>query len=268
MKKQVKKVPMTAKARTDTQPDAPPADNHVTGRERRCIVTRARADETELIRFVAAPDGAVVPDFDRRLPGRGAWVACDRKSVELATSRGHFSRALKSPVNASPDLPDLVERILTQRLLNSLGLARRGGGLVAGFEKVRASLGKGVVRVLVEAADGAADGRTRILARAAAGDIPRPWLIGCFSAEELSLALGLENVIHAAVLDGRHSAPVEAAARRLAGFRPLAPAAWAADGPAGEHDGGVWYAAGKDTGGQDAAPDSGAARRSTRRHPS
>ncbi|MDR6188094.1 putative RNA-binding protein YlxR (DUF448 family) [Agrobacterium pusense] len=41
---------------------------------RMCIVTRQSGSPDELIRFVAGPDGDVVPDLKRQLPGRGCWV--------------------------------------------------------------------------------------------------------------------------------------------------------------------------------------------------
>ena len=49
-------------------------DAEPTGSQRRCIVTRAERSPNDLIRFVVDPQGAVVPDVARKLPGRGVWV--------------------------------------------------------------------------------------------------------------------------------------------------------------------------------------------------
>src|SRR5690349_540378 len=89
-------------------------------RERRDIVTGEVRDEAELIRFVAGPDGAVVPDLARKLPGRGIWVAADRTSVETAAKKGLFSRSAKAKLQAAPDLADQVEILLKRRLLSAL----------------------------------------------------------------------------------------------------------------------------------------------------
>ena len=43
-------------------------------RERRDIVSGEVMPEHRLIRFVAAPDGTIVPDVAAKLPGRGLWV--------------------------------------------------------------------------------------------------------------------------------------------------------------------------------------------------
>ncbi len=39
--------------------------------DRTCIVTRESGYADDMIRFVAGPDGAVVPDLKHELPGRG-----------------------------------------------------------------------------------------------------------------------------------------------------------------------------------------------------
>jgi predicted RNA-binding protein YlxR (DUF448 family) len=194
-------------------------------RERTCIVTRQTLPEEKLIRFVAGPEGVVVPDLARKLPGRGLWVEAQRGSVEQAVRKGAFARAAKAPLKASPDLADLVENLLKARLLQSLGLARRAGELTWGFEKVAAAIAAGRVAWMVEAADGAHDGRRKLLQTAARQPEP-PRLIGVFSNAELSLALGLENVIHLAFLAGRGAERWTLDVERLSGFRPLLPESW------------------------------------------
>ncbi|MBS0412541.1 MAG: RNA-binding protein [Proteobacteria bacterium] len=194
-------------------------------RERRDIVTGEVMDEDRLIRFVAGPDGTVVPDLARKLPGRGLWVAADRASVETAARKGLFSRAAKARLAAAPNLADQVADLLQRRLLAGLGLARKSGDLVMGFEKVAAALRGGKVAVLVEALDGAADGRGKMLGVAARAQ-PPPIVIGLFTTGELGLALGGENVVHSACLAGRTSDRWTFDARRLSGFRPLLPESW------------------------------------------
>ena len=92
-------------------------------RERRDVVSGQVMPEAALIRFVAGPDGSVVPDLARKLPGRGMWVAADRESVAAAVKKNAVARSAKAQLKAAPDLPDQVERLLRQRLLASLGLA-------------------------------------------------------------------------------------------------------------------------------------------------
>ena len=198
-------------------------------RERRDLVTRQVMDESALIRFVVAPDGQVVPDLARRLPGRGMWVAADRASV-TAAAKGLFSRAAKAQVQAPADLADQVERLLVRRCLEQLGLARREGVLISGFEKSAAAIRGGKAGWLIEASDGARDGRQRLTALLR--HAPRPvGLCGAFDAEELSLALGLENAIHSVLLAGGRADRWALEVNRLAGFRPLHPREWDRAGP-------------------------------------
>ena len=186
--------------------------------------------EAALVRFVAGPGGLVVPDLARKLPGRGLWVAADRASVDTAVKKGAFSRAAKAKLAASADLADQVETLLRRRLLDGLGLAKRAGELISGFEKVASTLNAGKAAWLIEASDGAADGRRKILNVARKSPKP-PQLCGLFDAEELGLALGAENVIHTAFLAGRGAGRWTEDVRKLAGFSPLLPESWREEKP-------------------------------------
>lgn len=194
-------------------------------RERRDIVSGEVMAEEKLVRFVAGPDGVVFPDVGRKLPGRGMWVAADRASIEAAVKKNAFSRSAKTKLNAPADLADTVEKLLTKRVLDALGLARRSGDLISGFEKVMAAIRGGKAAWLIEASDGAADGRSKIL-NLARHMTPQPRVIGVFDSAELGLALGAENVIHTAFLGGRSVKSWTQDVERLAGFRPLLPEDW------------------------------------------
>ncbi|MGH6888385.1 MAG: RNA-binding protein [Rhizomicrobium sp.] len=192
--------------------NAPPA------RERRCIVTGEVLSDGELVRFVIGPDGALVPDVAAKLPGRGFWVSARRPLLERAVAKGHFSRAAKAPVAVAPDLCARVESLLVARLSGELGLARRAGQLICGFDSVVRALERGPLpAVLIEASDGAADGRRKLLAKVRGAPLP---VIDGMTGVELSLALGRENVIHAALKSGRFAERITADAGRLRGFRP------------------------------------------------
>jgi len=197
-------------------------------RQRRDLVSGEVMPEGRLIRFVAGPDGAVTPDLARKLPGRGLWVVADRPSVETAARKGLFARAAKARLVATADLADQVQFLLLRRLLSGLGLARKAGDLTSGFEKVLSSVAAGKAAFIVEATDGAADGRRKILGAARKCAEP-PRLVGLFSSDELGLALGGENVIHTAFLAGRGADRWASDVERLSGFHPLFPESWRED---------------------------------------
>jgi len=200
----------------------PPRTHAAAARERRDIVSGEVMDEARLVRFVAGPDGRVVPDLARKLPGRGLWVAASRPAVETAARKGLFARAAKAKLVAAPDLADQVERLIALRLLAALGLARKAGDLTFGYEKVMAALGAGKVAWLIEASDGADDGRRKLLAASRRAP-SRPRILTTFSSSELGLALGAPNVIHTGFLAGRGAERWTVDVERLAGFRPLFP---------------------------------------------
>jgi predicted RNA-binding protein YlxR (DUF448 family)/ribosomal protein L30E len=181
---------------------------------RRCIVTGALRPRVELLRFVVAPDGSIVPDLAGRLPGRGLWLTARRDIVGAAVTKRLFARAARRPVIVDDGLADRVERLLAKRCLDHIGLARRAGRAVTGFAKVQAALEAGKPAVLVAAADGAADGRGKL--QALAPGLP---LVERLTSAELGAAFGREHVVHAALLPGRLADAFLAETARLGGFR-------------------------------------------------
>ncbi len=211
--------------------------------ERRCIATMERRPQAQMIRFVRSPGGEAVPDLAARLPGRGAWVLATREAVELAVKRQAFSRAFRAPTSVAPDIAARIEPMLAKRVLDGLGMAKRAGDLLAGFDSVRDAIRAGQAAVLIEASDGAEDGRSKVLGLAKAvyadggresgprsgktgPELAWPVLAGCFSADELGMALGRERVIHACLKQGRLTQAWVGELVRLSGFRPLAPRDW------------------------------------------
>lgn len=180
---------------------------------RRCIVTREVLSKENLIRFVVGPDDSIVPDLQGKLPGRGLWVKADRATLEAATSRNMFAKAAGRPIAVSRDLVDRVAEALRRRCLDLIGLARRAGQAVAGFERVRAELLRQNAGVLLAAVDGSEDGRRKL--KGQASGVP---IIALFISAELSGALGRENVVHAAVMSGRLAELLVCECGRLAGL--------------------------------------------------
>lgn len=193
--------------------------------DRMCIVTRERLQAEELIRFVAGPDGTVVPDLKRNLPGRGCWVKADRQTVDLAVKRKLYGKALKQEVRAPDDLGAMVDRLMAQSLLGSLGLTRKAGKVVLGAEKVEAAVRKSEAAFVLHASEAAADGIRKIGQARHALRLSRglePPAFTLFGEAEMSLAFGATNVIHAAVLAGDGSRSSLQKAQALLTYRGLA----------------------------------------------
>jgi predicted RNA-binding protein YlxR (DUF448 family) len=179
---------------------------------RRCIVTRQALEKPALIRFVIDPDGRVTPDLKERLPGRGLWVTANRAVLDQAVTKNAFAKAARQQVKIDRDLADRVVALARREVAELLGLARKSGQLVAGFEKVEAALRAGKVRVLVAASDGAADGRVKLARIAGSGvEICAP-----LTAAELAQALGREHAVHAAIKAGGLAEKTIIASRRFA----------------------------------------------------
>jgi len=214
-------------ARADTlDTDRGPAEGR-RGVERLCALTREVKPVAELTRFVVAPDGAIVPEVRRKLPGRGVWIAARRAAIDEAVKRNVFARSLKREVRAAADLSATVERQLEAAALDALSMAHKAGRVAIGFGRAEAALAGDPVAAVLNASDGAPDGTRKLMAAVArrqtgenAGEIP---IVSAFTSAQLDLALGRSNVVHAALLAGPASNGFLERYRSLERFRMIEP---------------------------------------------
>lgn len=156
------------------------------------------------MRFVLDPDGRVVPDIKRKLPGRGVWITATHEAVARSVRQKVFARAFRRAVAVDPELADAVADLLRRAALQDLALANKAGCVVAGFTKVDKAQRSAKPVVLVHASDASRDGSRkldRIGPARREDDEDGAGPVTCFASAELSSALGKENVIHAAVAD-------------------------------------------------------------------
>ena len=198
-------------------------------------------ERARLLRFVVGPDGVLVPDVEARLPGRGLWLTSGRDIVDRAVAKRLFARAARRPVSVPVDLADRVEALVARRCGDALGLARRAGSAVAGFDRVSDAVRRGRAAMLLFACDGAEGGRQKL--GALGRNLPSAAVL---TSAELGAAFGRERIVHAAVRGGPMCERLRVDLARLAGFRAapapghgtvLAPARPALEGGGSEaHD--------------------------------
>jgi len=177
------------------------------GTMRMCAVSREVRPIDELIRFVVAPSGEVIADLKRKLPGRGLWVSASHKAVAEAARRNQFGKGFKRDVRVAPTLATDTENLLVRGVIEALAMAAKAGQVVAGFAKAEGALQAHQAVALIHAADGAADGIRKLGAvvrqnSGKAAESPEFPVVDVLTTEQLDLALGRSNVIHAALLAG------------------------------------------------------------------
>lgn len=192
--------------------------------ERMCIVTRETLPAETMIRFVAGPDGSVVPDIKRSLPGRGCSVKADRELVEKAVKKNIFARALKKDVKPAADLAQQVDRLLVMQLTGMMNMARKAGQFVSGTMKVDNAVRSGAALAVFHATDAAADGVRKIAqarkAWAMMMDEPEePPAFRLMSYEEMQELMGDNAFIHAVALAGQAGEGVVKRAKLLETYR-------------------------------------------------
>jgi predicted RNA-binding protein YlxR (DUF448 family) len=179
--------------------------------ERQCALTREVKPIADLIRFAVSPDGGLVPDTDGKAEGRGVWITLGEKQVAEAVRKKAFDKSLKEKVALPDDLPALTRKRLTERYISALQMARKAGQLLTGTSKVKDALEKGEVIALISATDAAEDGRNKLrqslrgyekAATEAGLNVAAVPHLELLDSTQLGLALGIENVIHAALVNG------------------------------------------------------------------
>lgn len=170
-----------------------------------CHITGMDDEAANMLRFVRAPDGKLTPDLAGKLSGEAVWTGNQRALVE--------ELAVREATVA--DLAVRIEMLMRRQIASLLGLARKAGQLINGFAKVEAGLKAGTVKMLITASDAAADGRKKLGHKAEVQNIP---ILSVLSADELTMALGRENVIHAGLTDAGWASKLGLESRRLAAY--------------------------------------------------
>ena len=166
-----------------------------------------------MIRFVVGPEGQIVPDLQAKLPGRGIWLSARRDVLETARARNAFARAARAPVRVPAGLTEMVEQGLRRRVAELLGLARRAGQAVCGFQRAREWLVGGRAGLVVQASDGSREERARFLS--GVRDVP---VAAPLPAQNLGSVFGRDQVVHVVVAHGRLAEALKIETDRLAGI--------------------------------------------------
>lgn len=161
---------------------------------RKCIVEGTVKPGNELLRFVEL-DNTLLPDFNKKLPGKGMYITCNRLTLEKALNKKVFHRVSRHNLKIDENFIETVEKLLKQKALESLNLARKGGALITGFDKLKEAVQKKKVDFIIEAWNAGSVGKEKVAFLAKSIEI-----FNLFSIEELDMALNKENTVNVAVL--------------------------------------------------------------------
>lgn len=180
---------------------------------RKCIVTGQILAKEQLLRFTLLPDNNIIPDFKKKLPGKGVYVANSRTTLEKAIKNSLFAKALKTHAKSDINLLSQVELLLRKQALDFISLARKAGVMVCGMDKVKEALKKNNVAFLLEATDAGSDGHNKILSAAKGIEI-----FNLFTTEELDKELAKDNTVHMAFIKSSMAQATRESFVRLSSF--------------------------------------------------
>ncbi len=180
---------------------------------RKCVVSGEIKSKEQLLRFTVLSDGRVVPDFRKKLPGKGVYVTVAKSALEKAVAANLFAKALKIKTKVNEELVEQTESLLRKQALDAVSLARKAGVLVCGMDKVVDALKRGKAAFLIEAKNAGDDGHQKILALAKELEV-----FSLFETEELDKELARDNTVHLALLKSRMANAVRETIVRLTSF--------------------------------------------------
>ncbi len=162
---------------------------------RKCIASGEIKETDALLRFVKTPDSRLVPDFNKKLEGRGLYVSNSKTLLKKALEKNLFIKSIHLFLKIPENFEQEVEHLLYQKGLDWLNLARKAGALVTGFEKVKANIVKHKVAFVVEATNAAEDSSQKLEALHQNLE-----MLKIYNTDDLDKALNKENTVFVAVL--------------------------------------------------------------------
>ena len=125
------------------------------GPQRTCIACRQTKDKNQLVRYVVAPDGALLVDYRQRLPGRGAYTCVGVQCLYDAVKRNSFQRCFKGQCSTvdAPILEQQLKMAVKQKITNLIGMSRKSGQVTSGSNAIIEALKKGSSFLLIVLAE-------------------------------------------------------------------------------------------------------------------
>lgn len=161
---------------------------------RKCIITGQVTNKENLLRFVVLEDGRFLPDFNKKLGGRGVYLSNSKTILENLIAKNGLNKILHKKVVIETNLITIVEEILAKKGLDALNLARKAGNLILGFEKVKDIVNKGKAAFVIEASDAGEDGKQKIATIAKNLET-----FSLYDVATLDKALGRDNTVYLVV---------------------------------------------------------------------
>lgn len=180
---------------------------------RKCIVTGTTMDKNLMLRFAAVDNFGIVPDFKKKLGGKGIYVVNAKSALTKAVNNNLFTKALKKKVNVDTALLTTTEKLLHDQALHCISLARKAGCVIWGLDKALEAIKRGQVAFVLEASDAGNDGHKKMSSHAKDMEI-----YSLFTSEELDKELNKENTAHMVFLKSNVSEMVRDAFIRLTSY--------------------------------------------------
>lgn len=181
--------------------------------QRKCIVTGTTMEKDRMLRFAAVENVGIVPDFKKKLGGKGIYITNAKSALTKAINNNLFTKALKKKINADANLLQITENLLHEQALHAVSLARKAGCAIWGLDKSLEAIKKNQVAFVLEASDAGADGHKKMSSHAKGLEI-----YSLFTSEELNQELNRENTAHIVFLKSNISEMVRDAFIRLTSY--------------------------------------------------
>jgi uncharacterized protein len=166
--------------------------------ERTCLGCQQSRPKALLIRLVCGSTAELLTDVHGKLPGRGAYICPQRACAEQAVKGARLREAFRHEVTPCPvdELVRAMARVMEERALACIRMARKAGRVVSGYTQVSRALRHDPVACLLVAEDTARERRHEYQGWCANRQIPcRSFLtkarLGELAGRDESSAIGI-----------------------------------------------------------------------------
>ena len=181
--------------------------------DKKSFSENAGIHQDDFIKISLSPDNELVPDLHNNLPGKSIWVPANKARINDILKEDDLETFLGAQRLSTKDLIFLIEKLLRNKILNSISLAKKAGYLAIGLDKIKTQL-IGKKHCLIVVAKGAKS--LKNYSMFSSNDI------SCFEnilyQKDLERSTGKNNVKYVGILSKNFKKTIQVDLNKLKGF--------------------------------------------------
>ena len=165
-----------------------------------CHITKKLCPSSLMIRFVLTSSNILTLDLYHEFDGKEFYVIASKKELENLAL--HYNEKCGKTFQKE-NIVSKIDNILSKRIISLIGLARKAGKVIIGYEKIQRSLSFNKIELLLQTKDGSKNRKEDLL-------LPKSQKsrIDCLNRQELGVPFGKDSVANVGFLKSGFTNPL------------------------------------------------------------